>query len=307
MKNDFIQKNGIATHIIARDLLTLSEGSKMKTISEYEEQINCSRWTIQTAIQYLLGNHCFRMETMGSKGSLVYDLDKKLLYNYAGLNPLFGLLPMPSTRIHDSLFTGIVDAVNRAGMPIDFAHMVPASKRLEMLLKGQCNFILTSKLAYEIKKNELSNLRVGLELKGSQYCSLYKLFTLRDDVTSITDGMRVGIYDASIEQRYITNLLCAEKDVQKKQGNYSNLFIMLATGEIDALVQSEDVLASKWPGIKSFDLPEMGIEDQVVLPVLLVNQDDYGIGKLLEQSIDVEMISYVQISVLSGRRTSNYF
>jgi hypothetical protein len=308
MNNQFIQKNGLAISVIARDLLTLAEGDRMKTISNYETQLSCSRWTIQTAIQFLLNKKTFRIESYGPNGSFVYDLDRQLLFGFAGWNPLLGLLPVPSSIIHHALFTGIVDAIGRAELPINFAYMAPASKRFEMLDKEQCNFILTSRLAYRINAEKFSKMTEILEIIGAKYCTAYKLYTMHNDVESIEDGMRIGVYDAAIEQKYLTDLLCEGKNVKKVYANYQNCQIMLATGEIDVLIQRGDLSDAPIVASRSIPLSDLGdIENDITTPVILTNNDDYGIAALLRQNIDIGLISFVQSSVLSGQRRYSYF
>jgi len=309
MNNQFIQKNGVAINVISRDLLIQSDGDKMKTIAIYEKQLACSRWTIQTAIQFLLENQVLQIDSFGPKGSIVHHINKKMLFEYADWNPMLDLLPVPSSDIHHALLTGIADAINRAELPINFVYMAPASKRFEMLSKMQCNFILTSKLAARIDSEKYKNLKVTLELEGSKYCSPYKLYTMRNDISTIEDGMRVGIYDAAIEQRYLTDLLCQGKNVEKKYANYQNCFIMLATGEIDVLIQRGDLKDVPISATRSIPLPQLDaeIEEEIITPVFMVNTDDYGIEPLLKKHIDLGMISFVQSSVLSGQRRYSYF
>jgi len=307
MNNQFIQKNGLAINIIARDILILSNGDKMKTISMYENQLSCSRWTIQTAIQFLLDNKALKIRSFGPKGSIVKQINKKLLFEYADWSPMLGLLPMPSSEIHHALFTGVVDAVNLVGLPINFAYMVPASKRFEMLAKRQCHFILTSKFAARSQRKKYPNLILALELDGCKYCSPYRLYTMRDDISSIEDGMRVGVHDAAIEQKHLTNKLCEGKCVEKKYANYQNCLIMLATGEIDVLIQRGDLKEAPIAASRSIKLPELDVEKEITTPVFMVNKDDYGSVTFLKNYIDPGIISNAQTSVLSGQRRMSYF
>jgi hypothetical protein len=305
----FLQKNGIMIRKIARDLLALSEGDSMTTISEYENTFSCSRWTIQNAIQFLLNNQCMKIEKRGPKGTFVHDLDRKLLYEHADWHPLLGLAPIPSSLIHGALFTGFADVINHANLPINLGFMVPASVRFELLSTGRCHFIITSKLASKIYSEKYPNISMALELVGARYCTPYRLCTMRSDIKSIEDGLCVGIYDAAIEQSFITDLLCKGKKVIRKHENYHNCLKMLAAGEIDVLIQRGDVMEDPLPACFSIniDIPDPEFDSDVTTPVILVNNDNYGMRRLLESTIDTKIIADVQTSVISGNRRVSYY
>ncbi|MDR1572131.1 MAG: hypothetical protein LBS32_06355 [Clostridiales Family XIII bacterium] len=303
----FLQKNGITIRRIARDLLALSEGDSMTTISEYEKTFSCSRWTIQRAIQFLLNNQCMNIEKRGPKGTFVYDLNHDLLYEHADWKPLLGLAPIPSSLIHGALFTGFAEAINHTNLPLNLGFMVPASVRFALLSNGRCHFIVTSRLASKIYAEKYPNISVALELEGARYCTPYRLCTMRGDIESIEDGLCVGIYDAAIEQSYITELLCKGKKVTRKHENYHNCLKMLANGEIDVLVQRGDIVEDPLPACFSISISIPELDSDVITPVILVNSDNYGMARLLESAIDTKIIADVQSSVISGNRRVSYY
>lgn len=305
--NKFLQKNGITIRMIARDLLVLSEGDGMTTISEYENAFSCSRWIIQGAIQFLLDKRCMSIEKRGPKGTFVHDLNRELLYEHADWNPLLGMAPIPSSLIHGALFTGFTDAINHANLPINLGCIVPASVRFELLSNERCHFIITSKLASKLYSEKYPNISMALELKGARYCTPYRLCTMRKDIKAIEDGMRVGIYDAAIEQSYITELLCRGKKVTRKHENYHNCLKMLADGEIDVLIQRGDVMEDPLPACFSINIPDLELDSDVTVPVILVNNGNYGMARLLESAIDTALIADVQNSVISGARRVSYY
>lgn len=89
----FYQKNGLVVIMLSRDLVCLSPEDRMTPIAEYEKRFGFSRWTIQTAIRFLLDNECMELEKRGPKGTFIAKLDYEKLWGYTGWNPLLGVLP----------------------------------------------------------------------------------------------------------------------------------------------------------------------------------------------------------------------
>lgn len=303
----FYQKNGITVRNLSRDLLCLSNGEIMTSIAEYTERFGVSRWTIQTAIQFLLENECMKIEKHGPKGTFVFDLNREKLWEYADLKPLIGFAPPPSTYIHDSLYTGLTDAISGTDLPVNLGYMVPASLRMESLNSGRCHFVITSKLAAELFREKYPDIIESLVLEGSKYTVPYRLYGRRGTQPCIRDGTRVGIYNEAIEQSYLTERLCEGKEVIRKYGNYHGCLDLLAKGEVDVLVQRGDIDKYPLPECPYRELTELGVDDEVILPVLLCNRNDYGVESLLKKLLDTERIASVQKDVLEGRRSPSYY
>lgn len=303
----FYQKNGITIRNLSRDLLCLMNGEIMTSIAEYTERFGVSRWTIQTAIQFLLENQCMKIEKHGPKGTVVFDLNRKKLWEYADLKPLIGFAPPPSTCIHDSLYTGLMDAVRKTDLPVNLGYMVPASLRLESLNSRRCHFVITSKLAADLSRDQYPDIGISLVLEGAEYTVPYRLYGQREDKLDINDGTRVGIYKEAIEQSYLTERICEGKKVIRKYGNYHQCLELLASGEIDLLVQRGDIAAYPLQNCPFRDLSELGLDEEVVLPVILCNCKDYGIGALLQKFLDVSCIAQGQKEVLEGKRAPSYY
>ncbi|MCU6763723.1 Uncharacterised protein [uncultured Roseburia sp.] len=303
----FYQKNGITVRNLSRDLLCLSKGEVMTSIAEYTERFCVSRWTIQTAIQFLLENECMQIEKHGPKGTLIVDLNREKLWKYADLKPLVGFAPPPSTYIHDSLYTGLAAAVAKTDLPVNLGYMVPASLRIDSLNSGRCHFVITSRLAAELFLEKYPEISVALILEGAKYTVPYRLYARKGRTPKVEDGTRVGIYNEAIEQSYLTERLCQGKNVIRKYGNYHGCLELLAKGEIDVLVQRGDIDKYPLQECAYCELTDLGVDQEVVLPVILCSQNDYGVEVLLKKMLDVEYIASIQKEVLDGSRAPSYY
>ena len=298
----FYQKNGLVIIMLSRDLLNLSEGDRMIPIAEYEKRFGFSRWTIQTAIRFLLDNNCAKFVKRGPKGTFVYDLDYKKLWSYTGWDPLLGLAPLPSSPIHDALLTGLSEVFNGTKVPFNLSYMLPGSRRFEALNNKQCHFNISTKLAARLMQKKYPNISIAAELSGCKYSDPYKLFFADPKETRIKPGMKVAIYDAAIEQSYLSELAIQGVDVVRVYGNYHDCFNRLVSKEVDALVQRGDV--APFEGVS---LSHLGVDDEVITPVILVNSDNYGIEKLIARHVDVEQVARIQAQALAGTYKTRYF
>ncbi len=298
----FYQKNGLVIIMLSRDLLNLSEGDRMIPIAEYEKRFGFSRWTIQTAIRFLLDNNCVRFVKRGPKGTYVYDLDYKKLWRYTGWDPLLGLAPLPSSPIHDALLTGLSEVFNGTKVPFNLSYMLPGSRRFDALNHKQCHFIITTKLAAQVLKDKYPHIQIAVELAGCKYCEPYRLFFSDPNEDRIRPGMKVAIYEAAIEQSYISELAYKGVDVVRVYGNYHDCLNRLESKEVDALAQRSDVIPTK-----GVSLSYLGVDDEVTTPVILINSDNYGIEKLILKHVDVEKVARIQALALSGTTKTRYF
>lgn len=302
----FYQKNGIVIMMLSRDLLNLSPGDRMPPIAEYEKRCSFSRWTIQTAIRILLNNGCMTLEKRGPKGTFVHDLNYKKLWKFTGWDPLLGIAPAPSSFIHDGLLTGITEAFSKTAVPFNISFMVPASRRFYALSQKQCHFILTSKLAARVKKKEYPEIKMAVELKGASYCGEYCVYFVDPDKTEIEDGMRVAVNGEAIEQSYLTDLVCRGKNVLRSYGNYHDCMNLFNTGLVDAVVQRSDTASSLRAG-RSASLTQLGLDSEIITPVVLVHADNYGMEQLIAKNLDVETVARIQSEVLHHQRGPRYY
>lgn len=303
----FYQKNGLTVRNIARDLLCLSEGEIMTPIAEYTEILQVSRWTIQTAIQYLLENKCMAVEKHGPNGTNVYNLNHKKLWELAELNPFIGMAAPSYTVIHESLYTGISETIKPKNIPFVLGYMVPAGVRVEALLGGRCHFVVMSELSARLLMKKNKDIVVPLKIPGAYYAMPFKIFAAKGKKPEIKDGTVVGVPKDSIDVAYITKMICRGKKVKYKYSNYHGCSNMLEKGEIDVLIQREDVNVYYNRDYASKDIKELGLEEEIVTPVLVCDCRNYGVDKVVKKFINPSEIAKIQNEVLEGKRLYNFY
>ncbi len=302
----FYQKHGLTVRNISRDLLCLSEGDVMTSIAEYTEKFEVSRWTVQTAIQILLDNKCMKLERHGAKGTQVYDFNRQKLWEFAELKFILGFASPPSTIIHDSLYTGLIQAVAQSDLPVRLGYMVPAGLRMELLHNGRCNFVITSRMAYDLTRDKYPDICIGLTLHDSIYSLPFRLYARPGYEPVIKDHVRVGLYEDALEHNYLTKELCRGKDVEYKYGNYHGCREMLARGEIDVLVQRGDVDSQVLKGFPYYEI-ENEANVRCVTPVILCNENDYHFSNIIQKGVSPEFVAETQKKVISGQNAPTYY
>lgn len=303
----FYQKNGITVRNISRDLLCLNIGDIMTPIAEYTEKFTVSRWTIQTAIQFLLENKCMTVEKHGSKGTIVREMNRKALWELADFNPTLALVPPPSSKIHDSLYTGLTEAFKQSDYPVNLAYMVPGGLRMQYLNSGRCHFIIVSALAARLMLPENPDLEIVIELKDAIYSLPFRLYAKKGGSLEIKDGTRVGYYEAAAEQSYMTDALCEGKKVVKVSNNYHGCVNALGKGEIDVLVKRSDIESSVFEDCPYVELNTTEDHMLATKPVILINKNEYSMDRLVKKYINPKVIAEKQKEVLEEKCPRNYY
>ncbi|MCI8484760.1 MAG: hypothetical protein HFH41_10540 [Lachnospiraceae bacterium] len=305
--NLFYQKNALVTIMMARDIVNKEPGDKMIPIAEYERSCGFSRWTIQTAIKTLLDNDCMVVEKYGPKGTFLSKINYEKLWTFTDWDPLLGCVPVSTSCALSGLLTGTNIVLKQKGIPFNFSFMTPVKNRLLSLDRGRCNFVITTKLAYEIGKEMCPNIRLAMELKNCKYNLGYSVYYNTERFQGVEDGMSIGIYESALEQKYLSNLICEGKKVEKKYLYYHETYNAFARGEIDMVVQRSDCEDYRIYREKSVGLSYLGLDETIMTPVVLVNKDDYGIEELIKNNINIAEMAAIQEKVMQGKMEPSYY
>lgn len=303
----FYQKNALVTIMIARDIMNKKPGDKMISIAEYEKNCGFSRWTIQTAIKALLDHKCMQIEKCGPKGSFLEWIDYEKLWPFTDWDPLLGCLPVSTSDTLSGLLTGLNTVLKKKEIPFNLSFMTPVKNRLDSLENARCNFVVTTRMAYEISKDKYKNIEVALELTGCKYNLGYSIYNHEKNFKGIEDGMSIGIYTSALEQTYLSNLICEGKDIKKVYMPYHETYSAFVHKKVDLVVQRDDCLDYKDYMENRVSLSSLGLDDKITTPVVLVNKNDHGIDKLIQNNIDVSEIMRLQQDVMNGRMDPSYY
>lgn len=308
MESRFYQKNGYAIKMISRDFLLLENGARIPAIDEYSSRLSVSRWVIQTALNFLEENQCVYYEKRGVLGTFVYHLNQDKLWEYAELKPLYGLLPFPSSKLMEGLLTGLNEAFREKSAPVMMTYLPSSGARFNCLEKGECHFIVTTRLAAQHVIQQNSSLQIATEIPGAQYCKPYQLISKTKEIGELKKGMVVGVHGDSIEQNILSEILTQDKEITVKVGSYHEQMRMFQAGEINFYLYRSETelpfLPDEMGNIISLDY--LGLDEDLTTPVIVVKQNSSDMKTIIQHFFDVSGVAEIQKEVVSGNIPVKY-
>ena len=109
MVEKFLMKKGQVINAIASDFLKKSVGDKVPSISEYQEELEVARGTVQNAISYLKNEGAFKLISKGHQGSFISEINYEILQSYALSETVLGTMTLPYSKLYEGLATGIYE------------------------------------------------------------------------------------------------------------------------------------------------------------------------------------------------------
>lgn len=301
-----VTKNAYAIEFISRYFISKEEGSKILTISQFEELIPVARGTIQNSIKLLTESKAVTIQSRGKLGSFLIEKDSKILLQYAGINFLVGVMPLPYSKIYEGLSTGLLYTMeNKLNIPVNMAYMRGAERRIEMILNQRYDFAIVSKFAATRYLMEKEDITVIQEFEHGSFLSGHVLMFSDPKYTKIEDGMKIGIDRASIDQSYLTQEVCHGKDVEFVEVSYTQLTEKLALKEIDATVWNGDEIDSKT--MKDIHFIELDLKDNNnTKAVVIISSERLELKTILNELIDISEVEDIQKKVLEGTMIPSY-
>ena len=154
-------------------------------------------------------------------------------------------------------------------------------------------------LLTDIATEELGHL----EMVGSIVHQLTR--NLKDEqMKEIQDGMRVGIDYDSVDQRVLTHQVCAGKNVEYVNVDYSRILERVVNGDIDAAIWNKDEITEKFVKVNYSELN--GYDTSSNEAVMVVSKEESEMVELLKNIIDPETVVNIQKLVLEGKITPSY-
>ena len=136
---------------LAKDIIVkhLKGEKQLAPIKEYADQFKVGTGTVQAAINDLKTAGAIKLDTRGAQGSFLEKVDKKKLWKISEYGPLVGLFPLDKNLEVKALATGIYESFTHYDLPIHILFSRGSGNRVDMLLRGKCDFIVMSELAYQ--------------------------------------------------------------------------------------------------------------------------------------------------------------
>lgn len=301
-KKQLMSKNGRVTMLLAREMLGYHEGYRIKTIGEYSESFGMGRGTVQSALKFLQEAEAIKLESKGHLGTYIDRIDYKKLWSISDLGIIMGVMPLPYSKRYEGLATGFYKTFEKVSIPFSLAFMRGATKRIEALTLGKYNFAIISKLAAKMEIEKSSSIEVIHEFGEGSYVGNHVVIFKDTSIKEISDGMRVALDPASIDQLILTSYECEGKKVEYVTTSYNQILQKLRNDEIDAAVWNVDEIEEK--NLKFNILPlsnprtrNMDREDTIAVVVVSRNNPEFG--DVLKRFIDFREVEEMQKKVVN--------
>ena len=314
LSQDFFLKNRLIVMRLARDLLVAELGSRIRTVDYYANQFDVSRGTIQKAMQFLVEQRCVTSDFRGHLGSYLTFKDDEKLWEYSGFGALSGAMPLPLAPLTAGLATGICDCMKAEDVAFNCVFVQGSRVRVKGLRQGKYDFIIASRLTEQAISNEYDDVQKVLDLPNCIYAGRYILLFANPSKSEIEDGMIIAVDPTSIDQMYLTELVCAGKDVTVHESTYLDTLYKVKSGEADVTVSRADAVADfklvrQDTHVKKLVLP--GCTDAEIdlfgTAVVLAMNDNYGLAALLQKILSPSVVAQTQKQVMAGLRISGYY
>jgi len=300
-----LSKNGLATLNLSREFLKYSIGSKIPTVTDLSEKCSLARGTIQNSIKFLQTNNAIRLEARGHLGTFLVSKNTRILLEFAGITSIVGAMPLPYSKKYEGFATGLIVAMeNQYNIPASMAYMRGAINRIGMLLADRYDYAVVSKYAALefMKKNK--KILIVKSFGAHSYLSEHIVIFHDSEVNEIQNGMKIGIDVDSIDQKNLTEKVCAGKAVEFIQVDYSQILERVLSGDIDAAVWNKDEVTDKIVKINYITVDLQDVEDTEA--VIVVSSEKPEIASLLKEIIDADTVMNIQKLVLEGKITPSY-
>lgn len=304
-KEILFSKNGIATYTLAREFIKYHVGDKIPTVSELSETFDLARGTVQNAVKLLQQSDAIRIESKGHVGSYLMKKNMTILLEFAGISSIVGVMPLPYSKRYEGLASGLlVTMENHYNIPASMAFMRGAKNRISMLISNRYDFAIISRSAAEQIIKEHDNILIVMSFGKNSYLSEHVIIFKDDQMKEIQDGMRVGIDYDSVDQRVLTEKVCAGKNVDYVHLDYSRIVERVVNGEIDAAIWNKDEIIEKFMKVNYTELN--GYDSATDEAVMVVSKEESEMVELLKNIIDPQTVVNIQKLVLEGKVTPSY-
>ena len=305
---------------IAKTMISAEVGSRIHTISEYVEMFSCSRGVVQNALAALEGEKVIRLDRQGKRGTFLTGKEEKYLYAFSGLKHLTGSMPPPINRHFAGIATGICSCMNQCPIPFTFAFVQGSENRIEALLAGAYDFVVTTQYAAQVYAEKYPDVEIAFALDSCQYSLPYKLYINGPGFTEIQDGMTVAIDPTSFDQAAMTRKLCEGKDVQLREMPLLSAAYSFYTGGIDCLVFRDGIenggdnllnlVLSNENKLTLPEISEISLDQNnsgMQLPVVVVHRKNIGMGGILHKYISGDQVGEIQQRILDGIMVPQFY
>ncbi len=297
-------KSYTVTQSLANYFMSLDEGVRILTISEFLERIDVARGTIQNSLLVLKESGAVKLSSRGKLGTFLDSKDNNILMKFAGIDSIVGVMPLPYTKLYEGLSTGIIESMS-VNVPVYMGYMRGAQKRIEMVQKGRYDFAVVSLYAaLEFQEYNPDAITIAKRFGKYTYLKGHTLVLRDAKFDKIETGMRVAIDYDSIDQSTLTLSAIEGISVKLIPMSYTQFGSSLHSNEIDAMIWNKDEVARTLSMYKQVDIGSNLLENTEA--VLVVANERLEILKLITDSLNKEEVLRIQKDIEDGLRMPQY-
>lgn len=297
-------KSYTVTQSLANYFMSLDEGVRILTISEFLERIDVARGTIQNSLLVLKESGAVKLSSRGKLGTFLDSKDNNILMKFAGIDSIVGVMPLPYTKLYEGLSTGIIESMS-VNVPVYMGYMRGAQKRIEMVQNGRYDFAVVSLYAaLEFQEYNPDAITIAKRFGKYTYLKGHTLVLRDAKFDKIETGMRVAIDYDSIDQSTLTLSAIEGISVKLIPMSYTQFGSSLHSNEIDAMIWNKDEVARTLSMYKQVDIGSNLLENTEA--VLVVANDRLEILKLITDSLNKEEVLRIQKDIEDGLRMPQY-
>lgn len=305
---------------IAKGFIGMPIGSRIPTITDYAAAFSCSRGIVQNALTFLEEQRAVIMDKQGKKGTYLIGKNEDQLYRYSGLNHLTASMPPPVNQYFTGLATAICNGMSQCKIPFTFAFVQGSENRVQALLNGAYDFVVTTQFAAEEYAAQYPEIEIAFPFEGCEYALPYKLYINGAGKTEVEDGMTVAVDPTSSDHVALTEQVCRGKKVTIKEMPLISGVFALYTGQIDCIVFRDgidrvssdliDLIANNGDAVPPNQVSEVSLAESsqsMQTPVALVNKSNYGMAGILKKYLTGENVGFIQKQVISGNMVPQFY
>ncbi|MFJ8000554.1 GntR family transcriptional regulator YhfZ [Streptomyces sp. NPDC096310] len=305
----FLTRNGLAARQLAVLLLNHEPDTRLPRVRDFAMELGVGNGTVQAALHLLESAGAIETTARGHLGTFLVRADRSILWRLSGLGTLLAAMPLPYSRRHEGLATGLRSAFEEAGAPFAITFMHGADARTATLLEGKVDLVVLSRSAADRLIEEYP-VELVADLGPITYVGAHGIL-LRHGSGPESPGLRVAVDHTSEDQRVLAERTFAGRDdIEWVETSHTQLRELFEHDRADATVWNLDEAQN----LLGTDVDVLPLCDEATRDLSRRNSSAAIIGRTegakalgaVRESLDLSVVTALQAEVLRGERTPSY-
>lgn len=297
-------KSSDAVSVLANAALSLPLGAQVPTTTELARLAGTGAGTVQAALRTLELSGAIRTSSHGSSGRRLTAKVLPDLWAASGRGVLTGVLPLPDTREFAGLATGLSEAAERAGLPLQLLFRQGSAVRLRFLESKRVDFTVASAAVAHSLGGQTTSLTLGPHT-----------FYRKQSVVVITrTGQEVGKPTRVPVDRNSTDHVTLTRrefpDADMVDTPYAFIPESVVNGDFEAAVwhqsNSSPLLVAAGIRIHALQHPPTSESEALDRASIMWSSNDAAVGGIIRGLFDPATLETVQKEVMDGRRIPQF-